>query len=636
MIVSEPFRHDMLRAERLTLAVLLSGVASLALSDFVSPVYWLITVVIASLRWWRGPGFALSELQASMIGWLGFLWVGLELTMGRPWAVAFTDFMLILALAVAVEAATPRNHLHRLLTATFLVLAAAVLTDSFFLIIPLICWLWLMWRASVCLYSQGMHEYIEAPPLRHDLRLMLLLVAGTGLLFVLMPRFDHHSALTGVQPRMKTGGFSDQVEIGSFARKLDTRVAFRIEAVNMTPQRFRQLMMGRYWRGVTLSRYNGRSWQRLHVPVGQRWSIHQNVQLAAVQAGHDIHLVMYREASDHAYIFLPDGLASIRRMPFSGEINVQGDARFRQPPSRRLRLHMRLSQQRVGTLRLAPPVAEERSRRHIPPQLRQWLHQVLGEQAQPTLASLLRLQQRLKTWTYDLNAPIDDAHPIVSFLQLRRGHCELYATLLALAARELGFPARIVNGYYGGEWNERGQFLIVRQQQAHSWTEVWVKGHWVRLDATPPSRWQLSGVRFPQLDDIWESIRLSWYRYILEFQNDDRMNLYRQLVSWLKGMLPRLLLLLLAGAALWWGWLFWRQRHSAVRLHAQWRVVDRWLQQHQVQRQPWQPLRLLPAPAAIDAQRWQAWLQQWEAQRYDPAQRPWSRRELKQKLRELE
>ena len=156
----QAIHRDTVRTERLTLAVLVSGVAALALSDFVSPIYWFMVAIVATLRWWRGSNFALTEMQASMIGWVGFIWVGLELLSGRAWAIAFSDFMLILSLAVTVEAATPRNHLHRLLTATFLILAAAVLTDSFLFVVPLTAWLWFMWRSAACLYAQGLHEQV--------------------------------------------------------------------------------------------------------------------------------------------------------------------------------------------------------------------------------------------------------------------------------------------------------------------------------------------------------------------------------------------------------------------------------------------------------------------------------------------
>ncbi len=51
--------------------------------------------------------------------------------------------------------------------------------------------------------------------------------------------------------------------------------------------------------------------------------------------------------------------------------------------------------------------------------------------------------------------------------------------------RAAGVPARVVTGYLGGEWNPVGGYLIVRQSDAHAWTEVWLEGSgWTRIDPT--------------------------------------------------------------------------------------------------------------------------------------------------------
>ncbi len=58
--------------------------------------------------------------------------------------------------------------------------------------------------------------------------------------------------------------------------------------------------------------------------------------------------------------------------------------------------------------------------------------------------------------------------------------------------RAAGVPARVVTGYQGGDINPVGNYLIVRQSDAHAWAEVWLKGRgWVRVDPTAavaPSR----------------------------------------------------------------------------------------------------------------------------------------------------
>ena len=67
----------------------------------------------------------------------------------------------------------------------------------------------------------------------------------------------------------------------------------------------------------------------------------------------------------------------------------------------------------------------------------------------------------------------------------RQGFCEHYASSFATLMRFAGIPARVVTGYLGGEYNELGKFLVVRQADAHAWCEVWLPGTgWERIDPT--------------------------------------------------------------------------------------------------------------------------------------------------------
>ena len=69
----------------------------------------------------------------------------------------------------------------------------------------------------------------------------------------------------------------------------------------------------------------------------------------------------------------------------------------------------------------------------------------------------------------------------------KAGHCEYFASAIAVMLRTVGVPTRSVNGFYGGEWNSYGHYLAVRQGDAHSWVEVWIDGAgWVTFDPTPP------------------------------------------------------------------------------------------------------------------------------------------------------
>jgi len=618
-----------LETERLTLGVLLCGVASLSLSDFVSPVYWSVVTGIAVIRLWRGPAFCLSEMQASLIGWAGFFWVGLELLLGRDFLVAFTDFLLILSLAVVIEAATPRNHLHRLITGQFLVLAAAVLTDSVLYALPLAAFVALMWRASRRLY--GIDPVGPDLPLGgwgRDMNTAVLLIVASVLLFVLLPRTGIGTAFRNVQRQLATSGFSDRVQFGDFARVLDPTVIMRVEpGPGADVDTFRRRIMSRYWRGVSLSRFAGTGWRQGPEHQVSVWNAHQNLRFA--EEADIFPVTVYREAVDHAYVFVPGGLVGVRDIPSRLGLTATGSLKFTERPARRLRLMLWLGARNIPPHSAPPdrwasaPVRE--------PGIAAWAGR-LGAGIRDPAAKLEKIAAELRSWSYDLNAPIDPVHPVSRFvLRTHRGHCELFASALALAARALGIPARVVNGYYGGDWNDVGRFLLIRQQHAHAWVEAWVDGRWRRFDPTPPARWQLSGVRFEALDHIWESVKLAWYRYVLEFRNQDRAGIFAVLRSILRSYGIYLLLLFFCAAAVWRG--MTRMRRHWSRQSA-WPVLDRWLRQRGMRRPPHQPLRALPRPAGVEAGRWQRFVTSWEQQAFGASPR-WGRRQLRRHLRAL-
>ncbi|MDX8413261.1 MAG: DUF3488 and transglutaminase-like domain-containing protein [Mariprofundales bacterium] len=632
----------MKQAERLTLAVLSCGIISLALSDFVSPFYWLLATSVLLLRWWRGSSLAVSEMQASMIGWVGFVWGGIELMLGRPWIVVFTDFLLILSLAVIIEAPTPRNHLHRMLVGVFLVLAAAVLTDSVLFVLPLMALLWFLWRATACLY--GLHTPggdLPLPAAKNELSGLVIMIAGSASLFFIMPRFDAHALLQPTQPRMQTSGFSDRVQLGDFAHTLDATVVMRIEPLEAlaTPTdraRFQHQIGNRYWRGTTLNHFNGSGWQRGNDKIIRSWGKGTTIQTSRQAGNQRFGIALYREATDHPFLPLPEGFSSLIELPAAMSLLADGALRFVAAPPRRLRLQMVLGQRTPLPTVLAQPTAQDRDTRRIPSALRTWLATIAPDQP---IASqrLLAVQRQLVSWQYDLHVHLDDRHPIAAFINKKRGHCELYATTLALAARQLGIPAHVVNGYFGGEWNGVGGFVLIRQQHAHSWVEVWLHGRWQRLDPTPPSRWGMSDILLPQLDAVWESVKFAWYRYVLAFRDSDRTATLRALWRLLTALVQHqgawLFSILLVVAGGWWLWRL-RQQPRRTRATSSMPQIDRWLVRHGIQRPISQPLSQLPLPDGIDPRQWLAFVTAWEQRIYGSVQ-PWPRWKVALRLWQL-
>ena len=94
-------------------------------------------------------------------------------------------------------------------------------------------------------------------------------------------------------------------------------------------------------------------------------------------------------------------------------------------------------------------------------------------------------------FTYSLNLSIDDPtiDPVEDFLFNRKqGHCEYYASAMALMLRSISIPARVVTGFKGGSWDDSRKAYVVQQLHAHAWVEAFVDRRWRTFDPTPAAR----------------------------------------------------------------------------------------------------------------------------------------------------
>ncbi|HPD15022.1 MAG TPA: DUF3488 and transglutaminase-like domain-containing protein [Planctomycetota bacterium] len=131
--------------------------------------------------------------------------------------------------------------------------------------------------------------------------------------------------------------------------------------------------------------------------------------------------------------------------------------------------------------------------------------------------------------------------PVEDFLfRVRRGHCEHFASAMAVLLRTLGIPARVATGFSGGEWNEFGQFYIVRQRNAHAWVEVYVpsiRDFWP-FDPTPLGEAMPAPATgwFAGLDRRFAHLRLVWNSYVVNYSSEEQRDLMRAMT----GLLSRL------------------------------------------------------------------------------------------------
>jgi transglutaminase-like putative cysteine protease len=111
-------------------------------------------------------------------------------------------------------------------------------------------------------------------------------------------------------------------------------------------------------------------------------------------------------------------------------------------------------------------------------------------------------------------------------LQERRGHCQFFASALALMVRSLGMPARVVQGYRGGTWDPSDQSYTVTEDMAHLWTEVYFPTvGWIAFDPSPMDR-QDEVTTIGRLSRMYSRYvlraRLFWLRNVVAYNNNER------------------------------------------------------------------------------------------------------------------
>ena len=384
--------------------------------------------------------------------------------------------------------------------------------------------------------------------------LILMLV-----LFVVLPR-TQYPLWNFLNPKASaTTGFSEQVRPGAFAGNAAVKsVAFRAECRKIAPEDL-------YWRGTVMNTIEGSVWKRA-TPQRER---------ARVTGGEKIDYAITLPATNNRFLFTLD-------LPLS----LDG-VRHREEEDRVFTAYRRLEksftyrgQSRTGAQLESASGWDRNLYLRVPENLSPRIHQVAERIRQQTdsprqritlLQEFFRAQQ-LSYANTDLPGP---KAPIDEFLfDKKRGYCEFFASSFALLLRLSEVPARLVGGYYGGEYNDLGGYYLVTEDLAHVWVEALIDNHWQRID---PSRFAVnasSALLAPRqqglslLKRTMDSLEYVWTQTVINYDLSQQLNLVRHGGHQVRNILPRLAALkypaLILGAGLaiiallgWW----WRQQH---------------------------------------------------------------------------
>jgi len=172
-----------------------------------------------------------------------------------------------------------------------------------------------------------------------------------------------------------------------------------------------------------------------------------------------------------------------------------------------------------------------------PARLHEWLKGIVKNEKDPE-KQVLQVEKYLKeNFAYELGTPdLNRFSPVEDFIfNQKRGHCERFASALALLCRMLKIPSRVVIGYYVPEKNQFADYYNVQVSNGHAWVEAFIpnKG-WVTFDATPFSM-QTSQSQNPGFAlTIKDWLDYFWYSKIVEFSSNDQNIMIAYVVVFIK------------------------------------------------------------------------------------------------------
>jgi transglutaminase-like putative cysteine protease len=572
----------------LLIATAVATLISTGKLDVVTLILAPSAVLYKGIRWWRRCPAEIPQRLATrlvvaylLVFPLDVFFLSRVFVAGSPNPALYAallgavHFLLFVMLVRLYSANTDRDALFLTMLSFAAILAAAVLTIDttflglffLFLLFGVATFVGLEMRRGT---KGAITPDVDVHP-QQELRLTRALIFAAlcvalgamfigGALFFFFPRFSAgYLGRASLQPTLMTG-FSDDVELGQIGEiKKNSAVVMRVRTGK--PVGFPLLR----WRGIALSTFDGKRWyspehRASPIPAGLNgWITLVDRPPEPDPSTSLLRYTVLLQPIATDTLFAPARVISLRGN-LSGEgSNQEAGARhsyvlrdangslsnpFHNFTTVRYEGFSLLRSMSLPRLRAAPteyPPDIQGTFLQLPqldPRIPE-LAQRITARAQNPFDKAVAVENYLRTrFTYTLNLtgkPGDD--PLAHFLfETRAGHCEYFASAMAIMLRTLGIPTREVNGFLPGEYNDLGGDYIVRASDAHSWVEVYFPGTgWMTFDPTPPGADSAGGF-FTRLGQYMDWFELSWNEWVINYDFIHQIllaqNMQRSARSW--------------------------------------------------------------------------------------------------------
>ncbi len=532
-------------AARSSIAAALVFAAGVVLVAGNAPI-WGVAIGLASVAW---RIFTLGRAQPPRrrIG-MRFLLGAVTALLVAAVALSFqtlnglaagTALLVVMGALKLAESRARRDDAIVIGVALFLLLAAALADQSLWRA-PL--YLLAAWGActAIALVAHDDSLLTTRAALRLSARALAMAIPLALVCFAFFPRVAGHfwalqrdaAGVTGLSDEMSPGS------IDKIANEYDP--VFRVSFEGTLPPR-----AALYWRGPVLNSFDGFTWRR------ERGRVYLPEPLERLGAAYRYHVIL--ERTNQPWLFALDTLDEKPRrdmflshdrqlsanMPVTGTLSYDAVSHLETRSSAPLSTLGRRYETRL------PP---DRNPRAL----------ALAREIRARTASDAEYSRAVLEWfganglEYTLEPGVTSIDSVdTTLFDSRRGFCGHFASAYATLMRAAGVPARIVTGYLGGEWNPVGGYVLVRQSEAHAWTEVWLDGQgWTRVDPTAvvaPERLQRSifdllsdslpstsvimhqSAWFRRVAQWWDGANQWWQSNVIDFDLRAQFNLLQKL-----------------------------------------------------------------------------------------------------------
>jgi hypothetical protein len=529
-------------------ALVLSAFFALALTgrlDEPSIVIFSTGMAVSVYRAIKGLPVLLSGRAAFLLSFVYiFFFLFDSAILSGSFIPASIHLVLFLQLAKLYQEKSDKDYLYLIILSFLQILAASSLTIDMSFVATL--FLFLVALVST-LMSFDMYRSerknrspvleIGAPLAGMSIWATVWIILTGVVLFIMIPRVGTGYFTQAAAQSLLISGFTDSVHLGDIGQvKLSTAVV--MHARQISGESFALVK----WRAVALDRFDGHSWSKTNlkrsmVPLSgdnQYWI------RRAVQQGKAARFEILLEPLATSALFGPYQVSAMSGRLQGVEVDSDDSIYLRFPTARRIQYEVLSELQGPGQVGKPvssdEPISDIFGRRYlqlpldVDPRIGQLAREITakGESALEKAAMVESYLKRNYKYTLKLTW-VPGPQPVSTFLfEAKAGHCEYFASSMAILLRSAGVPTRIVNGFLMGEYNPVGQDYIVRESDAHSWVEVYVAGRgWVEFDPTPPDPNHQDVNLGTQFSQYLDAMELFWNSYVIVYDSGAQLQLFR-------------------------------------------------------------------------------------------------------------